>query len=245
MADNDAPAQKYQWLRKLIPGRLQPLIRGARKRFQRRKMQLPEPFHTVFPFTQALMIRQENLLRLADIIEREDIPGAVVECGVLDGGTSGLMAYGTAGSGRPVHMFDAWRGLPETTPEDGKGGEKWVGDIVGSKARVEQVMRLLKIDPARLNYHVGWFHETFPTANVPTVALLHIDCDFYEPTKLCLEYWYDKVSPGGFVQIDDYDIFIGSTKSVDEFLAQHPAVKFESAQSAQGRAYYFRKPPAG
>lgn len=240
----DAPQQAYPRLRKLIPRRLHPVIRGVRKYLQRRKLSLPEPFHTVFPFTQALMIRQQNILRLAETIDRENVPGAALECGVLDGGMSALIASGTTRSGRALHMFDAWRGLPPATAEDGKGGEKWVGDVVGSKGRVEQVMRLLKIDPARLNYHVGWFHETFPTADVPTVALLHVDCDFYDPTKLCLERWYGHLAPGGFVQIDDYGIFIGCTKAVDEFLVQHPELRLEFAPSPQGNAYYFRKPLA-
>ena len=174
-------------LRKLLPRPLIPILRGVRKRLKRAGKGLPEPFRTIAAYSQASRSRQENLLRLANLIETEGIPGAVVECGVLDGGMSALMAKATAPSGRPVHLFDAWRGLPATTAEDGEASRKFVGDVVGSPRRVRAVFRALAIDPSRVHVHAGWFHETFPKAVVGGVALLHIDCDFYEPTKLCLE----------------------------------------------------------
>ena len=92
-----------------------------------------------------------------------------------------------------------------------------------------------------MNFHRGWFNETFPKVNVPQVALAHIDCDFYEPTKLCLEKWYPVLSPGGFMQFDDYDSFSGCRRAVDEFLAAHPELKMESTGEGAS-AYFFRKP---
>ena len=206
-----------------------------------RTIQLEEPYRTVSPYTLASPSRQENLVRLAKEIENRGIAGAVVECGVLDGGTAALMAHATASSGREIHLFDAWRGLPEVTPEDGAESKQWVGQAVGSPKRVVKVMESLGIDKSRLHFHVGWFHETFPHANIPEIALLHIDCDFYEPTKLCLEIWYPKVVPGGFIQFDDYDAFEGFRKAVDEFLASHPYLNLETFGS-QGTAFFLQKP---
>ncbi len=237
----DAPAQSYQWLRPFLPKRLQPVLRGFRKRLARQKLKLEEPFHSVFPYTQASPARQQNLLRLAGRIETENIPGAIAECGVLDGGTSALMAYATTASRRPIHMFDAWQGLPMTTPEDGEGGVKWAGQVVGSPKRVAKCMEVMGIDAARLNYHVGWFNETFPKTDLSQVALLHIDCDFYEPTRLCLEHWYPRLTPGGFIQFDDYDSFIGCKQAVDEFLATQPGLKIQTFGEV-GFAYYLQKP---
>jgi O-methyltransferase len=204
-------------------------------------MSLEEPYRTVYPYITASPTRQRNLVRLAETIEAEGIPGAVVECGVLDGGTAGLLAVTTAGSGRPVHLFDAWQGLPETTPEDGEGSKLWVGQAVGSPRRVAALMKELRIDPSRLRYHVGWFHETFPAADVPRVALLHVDCDFHDPVKLCLEHWYPRVSPGGFIQFDDYSAFVGCRKAVDAFVASHPETRLEVFGKFD-EAYYLRKP---
>jgi O-methyltransferase len=106
---------------------------------------------------------------------------------------------GWASKDRPLHLFDAWEGLPETTEEDGEESGKWVGQVVGSPKRVLAAMDALGVARERVHLHEGWFHETFPHAEVGPVALLHIDCDFYEPTVLCLQKWYPLLSPGGFV----------------------------------------------
>jgi hypothetical protein len=86
---------------------------------------------------------------------------------------------------------------------------------------VEEIFRDLQIPESR--YHVvrGWFENTFPVvgAEIPHVSLLHLDVDWYESTKLCLEHFYDKVAPGGFVVIDDYGYWSGCKMAVDEFIA--------------------------
>ena len=86
-----------------------------------------------------------------------------------------------------------------------------------------------------------WFHETFPTVTIPAIGLLHLDCDFHDPTQLCLKTWHPKVIPGGFVQIDDYDSFHGCRFVVDEFLTNHPAIKLETV-STNDTANFFAKP---
>lgn len=237
-----APDQSLRWLRPFLPAKLQPLLRSVRKRWERRQLNLDEPFRTVYPFTQATFARQRNLVRLGGIIEAERIPGAIVECGVLDGGMSALMAYATAASGREVHMFDSWQGLPNTTEEDGQASDKWQGNVVGSPRRVTRVMKQLHIEPQRLHFHAGWFQDTFPHVSIPEIAILHIDCDFYDPTKLCLDTWFPKVVSGGFVQFDDYDAFIGCRKAADEFLSAHSELRMEHFGAPGGRACFLRKP---
>lgn len=54
------------------------------------------------------------------------------------------------------------------------------------------------------------------------IALLHIDCDIYEPSKKGLESLFDKVVKGGVIVFDDYGVVEGETISVDEFLESHP-----------------------
>jgi len=238
-----APRQRWRWLRPFLPKRLQPTLRGLRKRWQRRSMRLVEPYRTVFPFTQAAPVCQENLIRLVESILRENIPGAIVECGVLDGGTAALMAWASrdAKPARPVHLFDAWEGLPETTVKDGPEAAVWSGQVVGSPTRVIAVMKSLQVAEERVNIHRGWFDQTFSNVYIPQVALAHIDCDFYEPTKLCLDKWYSVLSPGGFMQFDDYDAFLGCRRAVDEFLALHPELKMQ-AVGTKTRANFMQKP---
>lgn len=238
-----APKQKWKWLRPFIPKRLQPALRGLRKRYQLMFRKLDEPYRSVYPYTQAHPVRQQNLVRLAALLDKEGVPGHIVECGVLDGGTAALMAWSSrnASPAREVHLFDAWEGLPATTVEDGNEAARWTGEVVGSPTRVMAIMKKLGIATERVKIHRGWFHETFPEVDVSPVALAHIDCDFYEPTRLCLEKWYPALAPGGIMQFDDYASFSGCRQAVDEFIAAHPEVKMETAgETAQ--AYFFRKP---
>jgi O-methyltransferase len=243
-----APQQRWRLLRRLIPKCLQPAVRGLRKRAQLvaqgwRTGPLEEPYATVFPYTQTHMVRQRNITRLAHLIDEIGVPGALVECGVLDGGTAALMAHATCNSlpARPVHLFDSWDGLPEATAEDGDGASQWSGEDVGSPQRVLAVMRKLGVRRDRLVLHRGWFDQTFPSAVVGPIALLHIDADFYNSVKLCLEQWYSQLSPGGFVQIDDYDSFSGCHKAVKEFLAKHDELRLERFGEG-AEAWYFQRP---
>jgi O-methyltransferase len=68
---------------------------------------------------------------------------------------------------------------------------------------------------------------------------LHIDADFYNSVRLTLENWEPHVSPGGYIQIDDYSAFIGCKRAVDEYLAAHPTLRL---QAFQGIAFYIQKP---
>jgi hypothetical protein len=50
----------------------------------------------------------------------------------------------------------------------------------------------------------GWFKETLPAAPIDRLAVLRLDGDLYESTMDALEALYNKLSPGGFVIVDDY-----------------------------------------
>ena len=70
----------------------------------------------------------------------------------------------------------------------------------------------------------GFFADTIPSpeaAFLKEVAVLRADGDTYESTMDALRLLYPKVSPGGFVIIDDYHSFVSCAKAVDEFRAEH------------------------
>ena len=90
--------------------------------------------------------------------------------------------------------------------------------------------------------HRGWFSDTFPLAHIPQIAFAHIDCDFYQPTQLCLARWYPHLAPGGFMQFDDYDSFQGCRQAVDEFFAAHSELRLQTFGQFKAKAYFFRKP---
>jgi O-methyltransferase len=216
----NSPEQGHRLIRKIVPRFLHPYLRGLRRRLLATDRPVDEPFKTVFPFTQVHIARQRNLGRLATLIRDRKTPGVVIECGVLDGGSAALMAFY---SQREIHLFDSWEGLPEASAEDAESGI-WAGDVIGSQKRARAVLRKLAIDPSRVYFHRGWFSDTFARVaeQVDTVALVHIDADFYESVRLSIETWFPKLTSGGFMQFDDYSAFIGCRTAVDQFLATAP-----------------------
>ena len=92
-------------------------------------------------------------------------------------------------------------------------------------------MKKLGVDPSRLHFYRGWFQDTFPKARIGKIALLHIDADFYDSVKLCLERWFPHVSSGGIIQFDDYDSYLGCRTAVDQFLSAHPELTLSSSGS--------------
>ena len=90
-----------------------------------------------------------------------------------------------------------------------------------------------KIAASRVNIIPGWFHETFPAVTIPKIAVLHIDVDWYESVKLCLEKFYDNVQLGGYVVFDDYNDWQGCKLAADEFI-QERNLKVELINMKQG-----------
>lgn len=173
----------------------------------------------ILPDTLVGPERIHNLYVLANRIERENVPGDVIECGVCNGGTAALLARFATRSrlNRTVWLLDSFQGMPETTPEDGDAAKAHIGKEVGEVGRVERALERVGADRDRVRIVPGWFQETFPSVNASQVALLNIDADWYESVKLCLETFYDRVTVGGFISIDDYGHWPGCRKAVDEF----------------------------
>src|SRR5690349_2204862 len=101
----------------------------------------------------------------------------------------------------------------------GVTAESYVGQVGGDERRVRAVLMEVNADLGKVRINPGWFRDTFPLVTAKQISLLNIDADWYEPVKLCLETFYDRVVPGGFVSIDDYGYWPGCRKAVDEFFA--------------------------
>lgn len=136
------------------------------------------------------------------------IAGDFVECGVFDGAQVAAMAKAVMESGqrRTIHLFDSFDGIPQAGPRDLEflfAGHK-AGLSRSTVPQVEAHMREWGVDESLLHYHMGWFADSVPAAEIGHIALLRLDGDLYESTKVCLEHLYPKLSPGGWLIIDDF-----------------------------------------
>lgn len=165
------------------------------------------------------VFRLKTLWKLSRAIDAQRVEGDIVECGVWNGGTAALMVLANRRDDRHVWLFDSFAGFP-------KPGEKDVpgtigiqeGEWKGSLPRVKRLFAQIGLPEARTHIVPGWFKDTLPVSSIRQIALLHLDADLYDSVKLSLECFYDRLSPGGYVVLDDYGFWPGCRTAVDEFL---------------------------
>ena len=160
--------------------------------------------------------RGRALHRLARLAFETKTPGALVDCGVWNGGSTVLLSHGAPD--REVFAFDSFEGLPEPGPLDGAESAGWSGGCHGAEQKLREAF-VRYAAPQRLHVRRGWFQDTFPAAerDIDRIAVLHCDGDWYDSVKLTLEAFYPRVARGGFVVIDDYGHWIGARRATDEF----------------------------
>lgn len=200
----------------------------------------------VKPYSMLSYPRLSKIYDLSAYLEKNKIEGSFVECGAWNGGSAAIMAViAKDNKKRRIWLLDSWKGLPPPGQYDidYNGASGWEGMATGSKNAAEEVLfEKLKLGREKIRLAEGWFHETLPRHknDFGKIALLHIDCDFYEPVKLCLETLYDRVASGGFIVIDDYGYWKGCKKAIDEFL-EAKQIKANLIKIDQ-TGVYFQKP---
>jgi len=194
----------------------------------------------------------ENL-KLADTIriEAKSQVGAVVECGVWRGGmAAGLMRV--FGSERTYMLFDSFQGLPQPSSRDGEDARWWLSHPEHSRyfdnceASLDEVEALLSNGEYR-KYNVsiieGWYADTFPVTSIPPVSFIHIDSDWYDSTKACLERFWPHIMPGGVIVVDDYFDWEGCRRAVHDFLSSVSAREAVERVGKTGGALIHRRGP--
>lgn len=180
--------------------------------------------------------RLVSLSRAIDYIVKNNISGNIVECGVWKGGSMMLVAKKLLqlhDTGRELYLFDTFEGMSEPGNEDVSAidnknaqellekADKNNGDNIWCYSTIDEVKsNLSKTNyPAeKLFFIKGKVEDTLPNASVGKIAVLRLDTDWYESTKIELETLYDSLVPGGVLIIDDYGHWSGSKKAVDEFI---------------------------
>ncbi|MFU2207852.1 class I SAM-dependent methyltransferase [Solidesulfovibrio sp. C21] len=171
-----------------------------------------------------------SLFHLARKACRNDLPGDFAECGVAAGGTSAMLAYAIKRySQRPrvLHCFDTFSGMPDPGDHDVHAGTSaqdtgWgAGTCAAPEDNLREACRALDAEDI-IRPVKGFFRDTLPKAasRMQGLALLHMDGDWYESTRDILVNLYDRIVPGGLVQVDDYGYWEGCRKAMTEFFQE-------------------------
>jgi O-methyltransferase len=80
-----------------------------------------------------------------------------------------------------------------------------------------------------------------PTAPVEKLALLRLDGDMYGSTRVVLDALYDKLSPGGYCIVDDYNLPPVQQAISDFFIARNDTI-IPTPVVIDKHGIYWRKP---
>lgn len=172
--------------------------------------------------------------------------GDFLEFGVALGGSAILIASQCPPE-YAFHGYDVFSMIPPPGPEDDERSHQRYEDIRSGRSKglgkgvyygyqddlYERVCQRfaefgLPVDDERIALHKGLFEDTLDPADRRPVAFAHIDCDWYEPVRYCLNALAGRLAPGASIVLDDYNDYGGCRKAVDAFLAETDGIRVRS-----------------
>ena len=134
---------------------------------------------------------------------------------------------------REIWLYDTFDGMTNPTDDDievetkikgiellkghDKTTDKYNMWAYAPKDLVIKNMRSTTYPEKNIKYIEGKVEQTLTENSPREIALLRLDTDWYESTKIELEVLYPLLVSGGVLIIDDYGHFHGAKKAVDEY----------------------------
>lgn len=164
-------------------------------------------------------VRTQTFNLCAEQISARDIAGSVAELGVFRGDQAHLISR--LFPDRPFHLFDTFEGFAKAdigTEESGGFSAASLGDFANTS--IDLVMSKLE-NPERVIVHRGFFPATAEGVE-DRFAFVSLDVDLHDPTAAGLDYFYERLNPGGFIFVHDYNNgrYNGVRKAVEDFVAR-------------------------
>lgn len=139
----------------------------------------------------------------------KDLPGDLVECGCYKGGSAVNLSLLAAWTGRRLHLFDSFAGLPQPQPGDEEHlvlselqfhtyqGGAYAGTI--DEVR-ENIRKYGVLDVCE--FHQGYFSETLPKFDAQLV-FAYVDADLTSSVRDCLRYLWPLLVDGSYLFTDE------------------------------------------
>lgn len=171
-----------------------------------------------------------ELFKMANKVE-----GEIVECGVFKGAS--FLRFATfqeifGKRPRKIIGFDTFGAFPDTCFKADKPRRQAFIDSAGemsiSKAQLLSLVKHKGLTSS-VELVVGDILKTVPAyvkahPNLK-IALLNLDTDIYEPAVVILKHLYPLIVKGGVFISDDYNVFPGETKAIDNYFGKKNIVK--------------------
>ena len=212
------------------------------------------------------MVNSQHLSFLDSIIgeiNKNNVDGAIVECGVWKGGCSMWMmiCQQKHNMEREFFLYDTFEGM--TRPDSDNDGaqafetfdkvsggrysrdyDKWHGEARWAYAPMDYVKQNInktQYDETKITYVKGDVIETLNKVFPSSISILRLDTDFYSSTKKELDVLFPLVSKNGYIIVDDYYAWQGSRIATDEFLQANKDKVSIVDQNIVGQGMTFKK----
>jgi O-methyltransferase len=165
-------------------------------------------------------IRDMTVELALETIDREGIAGDMAELGVYRGEMA--LLYHNVLPSKKLFLFDTFTGFPKQdldVSEDNRFSDTSVEDV---KSRFGDTTNVL--------FRPGYFPQTISGMENCCFCFVMLDADLYNPTKAGLEFFYPRMSKGGYVFLHDYTSYESNqavSRAAGEFLADKPEMVIE------------------
>jgi len=195
-----------------------------------------EIYDTCKPYTMTSKYRCYALYNAVRYAVKNNIAGDYVECGVWKGGSSMLIAKTLLSLGvtdKKLYLMDTFEGMSEPTEYDEylpekidtkktwqqasnrDGHNEW---CYSSLDEVKNNMEKTEYPSKNIICIKGKVENTLTEKNsINDIAILRLDTDWYESTKVEMEKLYPLLQQNGVLILDDYGAWAGAKKAVDEY----------------------------
>ena len=189
--------------------------------------------------------RLDNVEHCVRTVIRDGVPGDLLEAGVWQGGTCifmrGMLKV-LADTSRTVWVADSFAGIPAPDlaayPQDADEYLHTVNELAVSVETVRSNFARFDLLDDQVQFLEGYFKDTLHIAPIEKLAVLRMDGDMYQSTWETLDALYPKLSPGGFLIVDDY-ARDNCAKAVADYREEHRIT--EEVISVDWTGAYWRK----
>ncbi len=205
-----------------------------------------------WPRTAHTMVGVARLNNLRELVERtllDRVPGDYIETGAWRGGCCILMRAILAAYSdrqRKVYVADSFEGLPPPKPDifqaDAGDRHHTYTELAVSAQQVRDNFARYDLLDDQVVFVEGFFEKTLPDIDAQAFALLRLDGDMYESTIVALENLYPKLSPGGYIIIDDYGAIEACRKAVEDYRSRHRIAA--PLHTVDWTGVWWQKPPS-
>ena len=197
-----------------------------------------EIIQKVKPYTMTSNERILAFIQAVKYVEKNEIPGSIVECGVWKGGsmmaaTQTLLDLGNTNF--DLYLFDTFEGMSKPSEFDistlnESATEEFSDKEINENSSnwcnaplidVQNILSKIGYDNSKFHFIKGKVEDTLPEKAPQNISILRLDTDWYESTKHELIHLFPRLSKGGVIIIDDYGYWAGAKKAVDEYFLEN------------------------